>query len=105
MSKRLLCALAPVVGALLIAFPAQAKTDHVVGGHVTVTRSAQLTAFLRSRGIKVTPIGAMKLGNGSLTMPMAGGQLHMPGIRIDLHFGDVHAVREGRRHVGGAPCV
>ena len=45
----------------------------MVGGHVTVTPSAEITAFLRSRGITVTPLGAMKVGTGSLTMPMVGG--------------------------------
>lgn len=80
MSKRLLCALTPVVCALVVAVPAQAKTERVVGGHVTVTPSAEITAFLRSRGITVTPVGAMKVGNGSLTMPMVSGQLQMPSM-------------------------
>ena len=75
MSKRLVWALATVVCALVVAAPAQAKTDRVVGGHATVTPSAQITAFLRSRGITVTPIGAMSVGNGSLTMPMVSGQV------------------------------
>jgi hypothetical protein len=81
MSKRLICALAGVVLALFVAAPAQAKSDRVVGGHVTVTPSAQITAFLRSRGITVTPLGGMKLGNGSLTMPMAGGHMQVPSMQ------------------------
>jgi hypothetical protein len=80
MSKRLICALAGVVCALFVAAPAQAKSDRVVGGHVTVTPSAEITAFLRSRGITVTPLGAMELGNGSLTMPMVGGHMQLPSM-------------------------
>lgn len=76
MSKRLVWALATVVCALVIAAPAQAKNKRVVGGHVTVTPATEITAFLRSRGITVTPIGAMKVGNGSLTMPMVSGQVN-----------------------------
>lgn len=75
MSKRLIGALAALVCALVVAAPAQAKTDHVVGGHATVTPSTTITAFLRSRGITVTPLGAMKVGNGSLTMPMVSGNV------------------------------
>jgi hypothetical protein len=81
MSKRLFCALAAALCALVVgAAPAQAKIERVVGGHVTVTPSTEITAFLRSRGITVTPIGAMRLGNGSLTMPMVNGQLNMPSM-------------------------
>ena len=74
-SKGLACALAAGLCSLMIAVPAQAKKDRVVGGHATVTPAAQITAFLRSRGITVTPIGAMSVGNGSLTMPMVSGQV------------------------------
>lgn len=81
MSKRLICALAGIVCALFVAAPAQAKTDRVVGGHVTVTPSAEITAFLRSRGITVTPLGAMKVGTGSLTMPMVGGHMQVPSMQ------------------------
>jgi hypothetical protein len=83
MSKKLVWALATVLCALIVAVPAQAKTksERVVGGHATVTPSAQITAFLRARGITVTPIGAMKVGSGSLTMPMAGGQMQVPTMQ------------------------
>jgi hypothetical protein len=69
--------------ALVVAVPAQAKpkTERVVGGHATVTPSAQITAFLRARGITVTPLGGMKVGNGSLTMPMVGGQMQVPTMQ------------------------
>jgi hypothetical protein len=33
----------------------------------------QISAFLQSRGITVTPIGPAKVGNGAMTMPMVGG--------------------------------
>lgn len=81
MSKRLIWALGALVCALVVAAPAQAKTEKVLGGHVTVTPSAEITAFLRSRGITVTPLGGMKVGNGSLTMPMVGGQMQMPSMQ------------------------
>jgi len=38
----------------------------------------QIGAFLRSRGITVTPIGPAKVGNGSLAMPMVGGTVTVP---------------------------
>ncbi len=80
MSKAAGCALAVGVCALAIAAPAEAKTERVTGGHATVTPSAQITLFLRSRGITVTPIGPVKVGNGSLTMPMVSGQLTTPSM-------------------------
>lgn len=61
-----------------IAAPAQAKTEKVVGGHVTVRASMQIAAFLVSRGITVTPIGPATAGNGSLGMPMVGGTVTVP---------------------------
>ena len=79
--KPLAGALAVGLCSLIVAVPAQAKTHRVVGGHVTVTPAAQITAFLRSRGVTVTPIGAMKVGNGSLTMPMVNGQIQMPSMQ------------------------
>jgi hypothetical protein len=83
MSNRLVWALASVLCALVVAVPAQArtKTERVVGGHATVRPSAEITAFLRSRGITVTPIGGMKVGNGSLSMPMVGGQMQVPTMQ------------------------
>jgi hypothetical protein len=83
MSKRLVWALASVLCALVVAVPAQAKanTERVVGGHATVTPARQITAFLLSRGITVTPLGGMKTGNGSLTMPMVGGQMQVPTMQ------------------------
>jgi hypothetical protein len=89
MSKRPVWALAAVLCALVVVAPAQAKTktERVVGGHATVTPSAQITAFLRSRGITVTPIGGMKVGNGSLTMPMVGGQMQVPTMQGTMNTG------------------
>jgi hypothetical protein len=75
--------------ALIVAVPAQAKpkTERVVGGHASVTPSAQITAFLRSRGITVTPLGGMKAGNGALTMPMVGGQMQVPTMQGTMNGG------------------
>jgi hypothetical protein len=80
MSKTVVWTLAAGLCALAVAAPAEAKTERVIGGHATVTPSAQITQFLRSRGITVTPIGPVKVGNGSLTMPMVSGQLTVPSM-------------------------
>jgi len=80
MSKAAGCALAVGLCALAVAAPAVAKTQRVAGGHATVTPSAQITRFLRSRGITVTPIGPVQVGDGSLTMPMVSGQLTTPSM-------------------------
>jgi hypothetical protein len=99
MSKRLLCALAAGVCALVIAVPAQAKTDRVVGGHASVTPSAQITVFLRSRGITVTPIGAMKVGNGSLTMPMVSGKVDPENMQGTMVTSGGLEYSNGSKHV------
>lgn len=80
MSKTVGCALTVGLCTLAVATPADAKSKRVTGGHATVTPSAQITRFLRSRGITVTPIGPVKVGNGSLTMPMVSGQLTVPSM-------------------------
>jgi hypothetical protein len=89
MSKRLVWGLAAVMCALIVAVPAQAKpkTERVVGGHATVTPSKTITAFLLSRGVTVTPLGGMKVGNGSLTMPMVGGQMTVPTMQGTMNTG------------------
>jgi hypothetical protein len=81
MSKTVVGVLATGLCTVAVAAPAEAKSERVKGGHATVTRSAQVTQFLRSRGITVTPIGPVKLGNGSLTMPMVSGQLKVPSMQ------------------------
>jgi len=78
LSKSAVGALAATVSLLAIAAPAQAKSEHVTGGHATVRASMQISAFLRSRGITVTPIGPAKVGNGAMTMPMVGGTVTVP---------------------------
>jgi hypothetical protein len=99
MSKRLIWALAALVCALVTAAPAQAKTERVVGGHVTVTPSMEITAFLRARGITVTPIGGMKVGNGSLTMPMVGGKMQMPSMQGTMVTSGGLEYSNGPKHV------
>src|SRR5947208_3197209 len=81
MTKGIVWALAAGLCSLVVAVPAQAKTERIVGGHATVTPSARITAFLRSRGITVTPLGGMKVGNGSLRMPMVGGHMQVPTMQ------------------------
>jgi len=77
-SKTTVVALATGLCTVAIAAPAQAKSEKVVGGHATVKASMQIAAFLRSRGVTVTPIGPAKVGNGSLSMPMIGGTVTLP---------------------------
>lgn len=77
LSKRSVGALAASMTLLAIAAPAQAKSEHVTGGHATVRASKQISAFLHSRGITVTPIGPAKHGNGTMTMPMVGGTINV----------------------------
>jgi hypothetical protein len=79
--KTIVWALATAMCLAVIAAPAQAKRERVIGGQTTVTPSSEITSFLRSRGITVTPIGPASVGSGSLTMPMVSGQLEVPTMR------------------------
>ncbi len=89
LSRSAVGALAAGVSMFVIAVPAQAKSEHVTGGHATVRASMQISAFLRARGITVTPIGPAKVGNGGMTMPMVGGTVTVPtmGGTIEAHGG------------------
>jgi hypothetical protein len=78
LSKSAVGALAGGLCAFAIAAPAQAKSEKVVGGHATVRASMDIAAFLRSRGITVTPIGPAKISGGAMTMPMVGGTVSVP---------------------------
>jgi hypothetical protein len=77
-SKTAVVAVMTALCAVAIAAPAQAKSEKVTGGHATVKASTAIGAFLRSRGIAVTPIGPAKVGKGSLGMPMVGGTVTVP---------------------------
>ena len=77
-SKAAAGALASGFCMLAFAAPALAKSEKVVGGHATVRASMQISAFLLSRGITVTPIGPAQVGNGAMTMPMVGGTVSLP---------------------------
>jgi hypothetical protein len=89
LSKSAAGALASAVSLLGVAAAAQAKSEHVTGGHATVRASMQISAFLQSRGITVTPIGPAKVGNGAMTMPMVGGTVTVPTMSgtMDSHGG------------------
>jgi len=89
LSKSAVGTLAAGVSLLAIAVPAQARSEHVTGGHATVRASMQISAFLHSRGITVTPIGPAKVGNGAMTMPMVGGTVTVPTMAgtMDAHGG------------------
>jgi hypothetical protein len=80
-SKTIMCLLATGSCLAVIAVPAQAQGERVIGGHATVTPSAEIRSFLQSRGITVTPIGPASVGTGSLTMPMVSGHLQVPTMR------------------------
>jgi hypothetical protein len=85
LTRRTVCAIAAAVGLLAIAAPAVAKSERVTGGHATVRASKQISAFLVSRGITVSPIGRAKVGSGSLTMPMVGGTVTLPTMGGTMH--------------------
>jgi hypothetical protein len=78
LSKSAVGALAAGVCLFATALPAEAKSEHVTGGHATVRASMHISAFLSSRGITATPIGPAKVGNGAMTMPMVGGTVTTP---------------------------
>jgi hypothetical protein len=99
LSKSAVGALAGGMSLLVIAAPAQAKTEHVTGGHATVRASMQISAFLRSRGITVTPIGPAKTGNGAMTMPMVGGT-----ISVSTMNGTMNA-KGGLKYQNGSKVV
>jgi hypothetical protein len=94
-------ALATGLCVLVVAAPVQAKpkTERIVGGHVTVKPAAQITAFLRSRGITVTPIGGMKVGPTGLTLPMAGGQMQVPAMVGTMKTSGGLEYSNGSKHV------
>lgn len=100
-SKGIAWALATGLSLLVLAGPVQAKakTERVVGGHATVTPSSEIAAFLRSRGITVTPIGGMKVGAGSLTMPMVGGRMQVPTMQGTMVASGGLEYSNGSKHV------
>lgn len=77
-SKTTVGALATGLCLVAVAAPAQAKTAKVVGGHATVRASMDISAFLRSRGVTVTPIGPANVSGGAMTMPMVSGSITSP---------------------------
>jgi hypothetical protein len=80
-SKTIVWLLATGTCLAVVAAPAQAQRDRVIGGQATFTPSATITSFLLSRGITVTPIGPATVGSGSMTMPTVKGELQMPTMR------------------------
>lgn len=89
LSRSAVGAVAASMSLFAVAAPALAKSEHVTGGHATVRASMQISAFLHSRGITVTPIGPAKVGNGAMTMPMVGGTVTVPTMTgtMDAHGG------------------
>lgn len=75
------------------ATPALAKSEHVTGGHATVRAATTISAFLRSRGITVTPIGPAKVGKGTMSggleISAAWAKLinHLVGLNV-VHTGE-----------------
>ena len=60
-SKSAVLALATAVCALMIAVPAQAKTEQIKSGQTTVKLSPLVTALLAKTGLTVTPVGPAKV--------------------------------------------
>jgi hypothetical protein len=77
-AKTTVSALAIGACSVAIAAPAVAKTEHIKGGHATVSESSQVTQFLHALGITVTPIGPASFGSGSMGLPMTGGRINVP---------------------------
>jgi hypothetical protein len=80
MSKSAVMALATAVSAVIIAVPAQAKTEQIRSGQTSVTLSPLVKALLAKTGLTVTPVGPAKVGGGSLSMPMASGPMSVPSM-------------------------
>ncbi|MGO9960335.1 MAG: hypothetical protein ACLP50_30895 [Solirubrobacteraceae bacterium] len=83
-SKTAVWAVAVGLCSAVIAAPAAAKSERVIGGHTTIAASSDITKlvdFLRAQGITVTAIGPARLANGSLTMPMVSGSMSVPSMR------------------------
>ena len=78
MSKTTVGALATGLCLVAVAAPAQAKSEHITGGHATVRAETTISSFLISRGITVTAIGSAHVGKGAMTMPMVGGTVTVP---------------------------
>jgi hypothetical protein len=79
-SKSAVLALAAAACAVIIAVPAQAKTEQIKSGQTTVTMSPLVKALLAKTGITVTRVGPAKVGGGSLSMPMVGGPMSVPSM-------------------------
>jgi len=77
-SKTSVGALATGLCLVAVAAPAQAKSQHITGGHATVRAATTISSFLISRGITVTAIGSAHIGGGAMTMPMVGGTVTTP---------------------------
>jgi len=77
-SKTSVGALATGLCLVAVAAPAQAKSQHITGGHATVRAATTISSFLISRGITVTAIGSAHIGGGAMTMPMVGGTVTAP---------------------------
>ncbi len=77
-SKTTVGALATGLCLVAVAAPAQAKSEHITGGHATVRAATTISSFLISRGITVTAIGSAHVGSGAMTMPMVGGTVTVP---------------------------
>lgn len=80
-SKSAVLALATAVCALIIAVPAQAKTEQIKSGQTTVKLSPLVKALLAKTGLTVTPVGPAKVGGGgALSMPMSSGPMSVPSM-------------------------
>ena len=98
-SKSAVLALATAVCAVIIAVPAQAKTEQIKSGQTTVKLSPLVKALLAKTGLTVTPVGPAKVGGGSLSMPMSSGPMSVPSMNgkmnskggLRFRFGDADA--------------
>ena len=79
-SKSAALAFATALCAVIVAVPAQAKTEQIKSGQTSVKLSPLVKALLAKTGLSVTPVGPAKTGKGSLSMPMSSGPMSVPGM-------------------------
>lgn len=89
-SRTTLWGLATLLSTVVVAAPAQATRYHVTGQQTVITPTAQVTQFLSSHGIAVTPVGQASAANGSFTLPIARGRVAVPSLRaVLIHRGGI----------------
>lgn len=96
-SKTTAMALAAALCSVILAVPAQAKTEQIKSGQTTVTMSPLIKALLAKTGITVSKVGPAKAHNGSVSMPMTGGSMTVPTMEGKMKASGGLRFRFGKR--------